>query len=1478
MLPTQQFSGLPSGVTGAWAANVVTISGTPTASGPFTYTITLTGGCGTITTTGTITVTPNNTVTRTSAAGTDAQTICISTPLTNITYSTTGATGATVTGLPAGVTGVWAGSVVTISGTPTLSGSFPYTVTLTGGCGTVTTTGTVTVTPNNTVTLTSPAGTDAQTLCISTPLTNITYSTTGATNATFSGLPSGVTGAWAANVVTISGTPTASGNFPYTVTLVGGCGTITATGTVTVTPNNTVTRTSAAGTDAQTICISTPLTNITYSTTGATGATVTGLPAGVTGVWAGSVVTISGTPTLSGSFPYTVTLTGGCGTVTTTGTVTVTPNNTVTLVSPAGTDAQTLCISTPVTNITYSTTGATGATVTGLPAGVSGVWAANVVTISGTPTASGPFTYTITLTGGCGTVTTTGTVTVTPNNTVSLTSPAGTDAQTLCISTPLTNITYSTTGATNATFSGLPSGVTGAWAANVVTISGTPTASGNFPYTVTLVGGCGTITATGTVTVTPNNTVTRTSAAGTDAQTICISTPLTNITYSTTGATGATVTGLPAGVTGVWAASVVTISGTPTLSGSFPYTVTLTGGCGTVTTTGTVTVTPNNTVTLTSPAGTDAQTLCISTPITNITYSTTGATGATVTGLPSGVTGAWAANVVTISGTPTASGSFPYTVTLTGGCGAITATGTVTVTPNNTVTRTSAAGTDAQTICISTPATNITYSTTGATGATVTGLPAGVTGVWAANVVTISGTPTVSGSFPYTVTLTGGCGTVTTTGTVTVTPSVSINAFATATSTRCQGAGNLTYTTTGSNTTGITYSIDPASLAGFNSINSTTGEVTYAVGWSGITTITASAAGCNGPATTTHVVTITPTVVIAPFSPVSSNRCQSAGTVTYTTTAVNNSSGIVYSLDAASLAGGNTINSATGDVTYVAGWTGITTITATAPGCVGGVAGSVTTDHVAITTSTVTIAPFAPLTSIRCQGAGSVTYNTTAVNNTSAIVYTLDAASLAGFNTINSSTGTVTYAFGWSGTTTITATAAGCVGGVAGSVTATHVVTVTPTVTINPFAPAVSNRCQGAGTVTYSTTATNNSGPIVYSLDAATAAFAGNSIVASTGVVTYAAGWVGTTTITATAPGCIGGFVGSVSTTHIVSITASPIWSSSPAARIICENGTAMFIGTGSGYTSLQWEVSTDGGGTWSTITDGATYGGTTTNQLTILNAPVSMNGYKYKLGLVAACTTTYTNAATLTVNPNPVVDFTAIDPILLCGGTPITINGNPSGGTAPYTVHQWTGDVGPLSSYNIQSPTFNSSVAGDYTLNYKVTDSKGCIANDNVVVKVEKPTASFTADVTSGCPALTVNLTNSSTGYTSLAWDFGDGNTSTAVSPSHTYNNTTTALMYYTIKLTATSIGGCTDIMTVGITVYPEVSSAFTMNNDTVCSGGATQLSSLPGAFRYYWNYGDGTQGYGANVMNHTFNNTTAAPVTYTVKLTHNFLLYLYK
>jgi hypothetical protein len=87
--------------------------------------------------------------------------------------------------------------------------------------------------------------------------------------------------------------------------------------------NMSISLTSASGTDNQTVCINSSISNITYTTTGASGANVTGLPGGVSGTYSGNTLTISGTPTVSGTFVYTVNPTGGCGNVSKTGTISV---------------------------------------------------------------------------------------------------------------------------------------------------------------------------------------------------------------------------------------------------------------------------------------------------------------------------------------------------------------------------------------------------------------------------------------------------------------------------------------------------------------------------------------------------------------------------------------------------------------------------------------------------------------------------------------------------------------------------------------------------------------------------------------------------------------------------------------------------------------------------------------------------------------------------------------------------------------------------------------------------------------------------------------------------------------------------------------------------------------------------------------------------------------------------------------------------
>ena len=89
--------------------------------------------------------------------------------------------------------------------------------------------------------------------------------------------------------------------------------------------------------------------------------------------------------------------------------------------------------------------------------------------------------------------------------------------------------------------------------ASPITISGIPLAAATYNglfYAKNSVSTCETSGMPISVTVSPNNTITLSSAAGTNSQTRCINTAITDINYATTVATGATFSGLPAGVTG----------------------------------------------------------------------------------------------------------------------------------------------------------------------------------------------------------------------------------------------------------------------------------------------------------------------------------------------------------------------------------------------------------------------------------------------------------------------------------------------------------------------------------------------------------------------------------------------------------------------------------------------------------------------------------------------------------------------------------------------------------------------------------------------------------------------------------------------------------------------------------------------------------------------------------------------------------------
>lgn len=216
--------------------------------------------------------------------------------------------------------------------------------------------------------------------------------------------------------------------------------------------------------------------------------------------------------------------------------------------------------------------------------------------------------------------------------------------------------------------------------------------------------------------------------------------PATNL-YTDAIATTAYVDGTPAAK--VYFKSAV-------VGGPVNYTVTATNpttGCDISTSVG-VTVNPNTTIELFESD--DTQTICLTDLISPIEYNVTNGTGANATGLPAGLNGVFNAGVFTISGTPTEIGTFNFSVTGTGACAPSSAlNGTIEITPNAGIELTS--GDTNQTVNNGTAITDIVYTITNGTGAVINGLPNGVTGAYNAGVFTISGTPTESGVFNYTV-------------------------------------------------------------------------------------------------------------------------------------------------------------------------------------------------------------------------------------------------------------------------------------------------------------------------------------------------------------------------------------------------------------------------------------------------------------------------------------------------------------------------------------------------------------------------------------------------------------------------------------------------------------------------------------------------------------------------------------------------------
>jgi gliding motility-associated-like protein len=169
---------------------------------------------------------------------------------------------------------------------------------------------------------------------------------------------------------------------------------------------------------------------------------------------------------------------------------------------------------------------------------------------------------------------------------------------------------------------------------------------------------------------------------------------------------------------------------------------------------------------------------------------------------------------------------------------------------------------------------------------------------------------------------------------------------------------------------------------------------------------------------------------------------------------------------------------------------------------------------------------------------------------------------------------------------------------------------------------------------------------------------------------------------------------------------ALPNITTQPADQTACENEDVTFSVTATGSSLwYNWYKSPT-----NALTNDGHFSGVSTSDLEITNLASGDAGGYYCIVSDGSGNESTSDTAALTVNPNPMAEITGCE--VVCSGSEITMNGNPNSGSVPYTNHEWdvvTSNIISLTNNNDGTATIEPDNTGRTTINYTVTDSKGC-------------------------------------------------------------------------------------------------------------------------------------------------------------------------
>jgi PKD repeat protein len=280
------------------------------------------------------------------------------------------------------------------------------------------------------------------------------------------------------------------------------------------------------------------------------------------------------------------------------------------------------------------------------------------------------------------------------------------------------------------------------------------------------------------------------------------------------------------------------------------------------------------------------------------------------------------------------------------------------------------------------------------------------------------------------------------------------------------------------------------------------------------------------------------------------------------------------------------------------------------------------------------------------------------------------------------------------------------------------------------------------------------------------------------------------------------------SSTQVISITVNPqVIADFSSIDSGCSPLNVNFVNQSIGSNSRIW---TFGDGS-NSFTQSLIY--------TYINSTAQKQKYTSQLVAISQYNCTDTMRKNLTVFGKPIA---TISPNITSGCSPLAVNfGNGSQGQDSCNWNFGDGtiflDSCGVNLTHIFENNFSVAPISSLTTLFIFTD-EGCKDTTSQIITIDpKVTVGFSAP-TEGCSPFAVTFTNQSLGAPIASWTFGDGGSSPALNPSHTYNNTSDTTQRFAANLRASNIFGCFRDSQITITVHPKPQAVFSAGVTSGC------------------------------------------------------------